>query len=126
MKCEKDLYNQCTLIYNVIKIRKGNHTNSYLGQWDGQTARRESTMTFTTLPQVAHFIQRTHFSFAGTFTDNALTILGQMNASISSTPAMIGATFEGYTDYDHGELNTLITINKLPEGGWEYTEVVAE
>lgn len=83
-------------------------------------------MTFTHLPQIASFIQRTHCSFAGTFTDQALNVLGQMNREMMNFPAMIGATFPAMTDIQHGELNTQITINRLPSGAWEYIEVVAE
>ena len=79
-------------------------------------------MIFTHLPQVAHFIQRTHCSFAGTFTDQALSILGSMKASMDQMPAMVGATFEAMTDIQHGELETFITISKLPSGGWQYEE----
>lgn len=81
-------------------------------------------MTFTTLPQMANFIKRTHCSFAGTFVSDTLTILGQMNADMIAFPAMVGATFEAMTDACHGELQTNITINKLPSGVWEYIEQV--
>ena len=83
-------------------------------------------MTFTHLPQIAHFIQRTHRSFAGTFTDQALSILGQMNKDMTNCKAMVGVTFPAMTDMQHGELNTQITISKLPSGGWDYKEVVAD
>lgn len=79
-------------------------------------------MTFTHLPQIAHFIQRTHSSFAGLATDMALTILGNMNASMTAFPAICGMTYEAMTDTDHGALDTFITISKLPQGGWEYIE----
>ena len=79
-------------------------------------------MIFTHLPQLANFIQRTHCSFAGTFTDHALSILGSMKASMDECPAMVGATFEAMTDMSHGELNTFITVTRLQSGGWQYEE----
>lgn len=79
-------------------------------------------MTFTYLPQIAHFIQRTHSTFAGFATDMALSILGNMNASMTAFPAICGMTYEAMTDADHSEVNTFITISKLPQGGWQYTE----
>lgn len=83
-------------------------------------------MTFTHLPRIAHFIQSTHCSFAGTFTDNALSILGNMKSAMDKFPAIVGVTFEAMTDIQHGELNTQITINRLPSGGWEYIEVILQ
>lgn len=81
-------------------------------------------MLFTTLPQVALHISNTHMEFAGTpWKDKVLPILGSMNAQINKT-AMVGATFEAVTDIEHGELQTLITIEKLNSGLWEVTEVL--
>ena len=82
-------------------------------------------MLFTHLPQLANFIKRTHSRFAILKADKCLTVLGKMNAAMQSDRAMCGATFRAVTDCEHGSLNTLITINRLPSGAWEYTEVVA-
>lgn len=79
-------------------------------------------MTFTHLPAVANFIRRTHASFAGLPVSETLTILGEVNANMIAFPAMVGASFEAVTDTDHGSLKTVIEINKLPSGGWEYIE----
>lgn len=79
-------------------------------------------MTFTHLPKLAQFIRRTHDSFGGQPVENALSILGDMNASMMLFPAIVGATFEAATNADHGSLKTHIEINRLPQGGWSYTE----
>ena len=82
-------------------------------------------MTFTHLPQLARFIRRTHSMFAGSHVENALSVLGDMNLSMKLFPAMVGATFEARTNSDHGDLATLVEINRLPQGGWHYTERIA-
>ena len=64
-------------------------------------------MIFTHLPAVANFIRRTHESFAGLPVDNALTVLGNVNANMMDFPAMVGAT--------SGQ--QLRSINFLPEDG---------
>lgn len=82
-------------------------------------------MTFTHLPQIAAFIRSTHCSFAGTFTSEALAVLANMKAQMEANTALVGITYDAMTDASHGELNTMVTITKLPAGGYEYTEVVA-
>ena len=82
-------------------------------------------MIYTTLPQVARHIRRTHSSFAGMGMENVLEVLGRMNANIMASPAMVGATFRAVTGAEYGGLNTLVTVNKLPDGGWECIETVA-
>ena len=82
-------------------------------------------MTFTHLPQLARFIRRTHSTFAGSNVENALSVLGDMNLSMKLFPAMVGATFEARTNSDHGDLATLVEINRMPQGGWHYTERIA-
>ena len=79
-------------------------------------------MIFTHLPAVANFIRRTHESFAGLPVDNALTVLGNVNANMMDFPAMVGATFEAVTNGNYGSIRTTVEINKLPSGGWEYIE----
>lgn len=79
-------------------------------------------MTFTHLPQLARFIRRTHSTFAGSHAENALSVLGDMNLSMKLFPAMVGATFEARTNSEHGDLATLVEINRLPQGGWTYAE----
>ena len=82
-------------------------------------------MIFTHLPQLARFIRRTHSTFAGSNVENTLSVLGDMNLSMKLFPAMVGATFEARTNSDHGDLATLVEINRLPQGGWHYTERIA-
>lgn len=82
-------------------------------------------MTFTHLPQLAAYIRSTHCSFAGTFTSDALAVLASMKTQMEANTALVGITYDAMTDASHGELNTMITISKLPAGGWEYTEVMA-
>lgn len=83
-------------------------------------------MTFTHLPAIASFIRNTHMSFAHRPVDTALDTLVEIKAYIAKTPAVVGVTVPAYTDYDHGEVNTEVTITRLPSGAWEYTERVAE
>lgn len=83
-------------------------------------------MTFTHLPQIARFIRRTHESFAGRPVADALSILGDMNASMMLFPALVGASFEAATNAEHGSVETLVTVNRLPHGGWMYEERTME
>lgn len=87
---------------------------------------KEVYMTFTHLPKIAQFIRRTHESFAGCPVSDALGILGDMNASMMLFPAQVGASFEAMTDADHGSLATLVTVSRLPQGGWWYEERTME
>lgn len=79
-------------------------------------------MTFTSLPNLAGFLRRTHMIFADTpWQDEWLDILGRLNRSIM-TSAVVGATFRGVTDCSHGEVETEIEITKTTEGAWSYVE----
>jgi hypothetical protein len=81
--------------------------------------------TFTTLPQVAHFIDRHHSVFGCPFnTKSTLSVLGDLNHMIR-TSAVCGATYNAWLKLDDGsELPTQIEINKHPDGYWMVTETV--
>ena len=82
---------------------------------------------FTTLPQLAHFIDRHHTVFGcpiASITTSTLSVLGDLNQQIRTT-AVCGATYNAWLKLDDGsELPTQIEINKHPDGFWTYTETV--
>lgn len=74
---------------------------------------------FGTLPEVAHWLQRTHCTFAGIpWKDEWLSILG----STFRHPAIVGATWRGFIFNEDVELNTFIHVDRTPEGGWLVSE----
>lgn len=83
-------------------------------------------MTFTTLPKVAHFIDKHHSVFGCPFNQNStLDVLGNLNHQIM-TSAVTGATYKAWLHVDgEADLMTLITIEKHPDGFWTYTERTA-
>lgn len=80
-------------------------------------------MTYTTISAVASHISRTHSAFAEMDINKMSAILDKFAAAISSDKALVGATWKARTLPEYGDLNTLITINKLPNG-WECVEQI--
>ena len=86
-------------------------------------------MTFTHLPAVASFINRHHCAFGALEcgTDETLRILGDLNHSIQTSPAVVGATYKAWQyNQDCGILKTFITVEKDPAGFWTVTEKTTE
>lgn len=80
---------------------------------------------FTTLPQVAHYIDRHHSVFGCPFdTRSTLSILGDLNYQIKSS-SVCGATYNAMLKLDGGSgLPTQIEISKHPDGYWLVTETL--
>ena len=78
-------------------------------------------MTYTTISAVADRIRNTHNTFAEMNISAMPAILDRFAAAFDSNTAMVGATWKVTTLPEYGGLNTLITINKLPDG-WECVE----
>ena len=83
-------------------------------------------MFYSNLPTLARHIRRTHTTFAGTYADNALSVLGDMHKAMMDNPSIVGITFPAFIYGDGVELNTEITITRLPEGGWDCVERIPE
>lgn len=82
-------------------------------------------MTFTHLPKIASFIRKHHILFAGYPVEQALSVLGRLNASINSS-AVIGATFTAYQNIEGcGLLKSEIYIGRSDKGYWIYEEKAA-
>lgn len=82
-------------------------------------------MTFTHLPAIASFIRRTHDSFAGLNIRFIKYVLANAKASCEQNSAIRGITYNAHTNADHGDLDTLVTIYRTPEGAWIYNERVS-
>ena len=83
-------------------------------------------MLYSHLPAVANRIRRHHVQFAHRSVKDALTVLGELNLMIQTTPC-VGATFPALMILpDTCEvIKTYITVNKT-SCGWEVTESTTE
>ncbi len=80
-------------------------------------------MTFATISAIADRIALHHSSFAEMSLDHMPELLNKFAAAFTKDTAMVGATWRAHTLPEYGDLNTLITINKL-DNGWELVEQV--
>lgn len=78
-------------------------------------------MTYNTISAIADHIRNTHNTFADMDISAMPAILDRFAAAFDSNTAMVGATWKATTLPEYGDLNTLITINKLPDR-WECVE----
>lgn len=49
--------------------------------------------------------------------------MNKFRQAMAENQAMVGATWKAVALTDDGDLHTLVTINRLPDGSWECIEV---
>lgn len=81
-------------------------------------------MTYKTLSDMAQFTNRTHDMIAEVPISKVFEVFESIQMEFDSNDAVVGITVVAATKPAYGGLNTHITISKLDNGEWNYSEQV--